>query len=304
MKIQPLLPFLLLTLLLACRPTSPANSPKEEPELERNYTIVLEDGLYIEQFDSTNTADNRYTANNQTYRAGNKLTYDYYYEDRNGARFKFEENEGASELDFRERAKAWSFVPIDSPTERTIDQVILTVKKGLEPMNRSNPDYNQTVISYNYPQVNGEQKFSSSTGVIENEKNIWAHPPRDRFFQILELNPFPFIQAPYEIGNKWTWSPGIGSFWGDERWKTWGGGIENQYQYEITSKRKIDLPIGKLDCFEIQSTAASRIGTTGLTAYFHPDYGFVRLDYTNIDSSRTVLELINFEPAGPDVSID
>lgn len=304
MKHQTLFHLLLLILLSACDPASKSVSQEGEVDTEKDYTIVLEDGLYIEQFDSTNTADNRYTANNQTYRAGNKLTYDYYYEDRNGARFKFEENEGASELDFRERAKAWSFVPIDSPTERTIDQVILTVKKGLEPMNRSNPDYNQTVISYNYPQVNGEQKFSSSTGVIENEKNIWAHPPRDRFFQILELNPFPFIQAPYEIGNKWTWSLGIGSFWGDERWKIWEGRIENQYTYEITDKRKIELALGTIACSEIQSTATSRIGTTQLTAYFHPEYGFVKLDYTNIDSSRTVLELINFEPAGVDISLE
>ncbi|MDF1546290.1 MAG: hypothetical protein P1P88_00620 [Bacteroidales bacterium] len=162
-------------------------------------------------------------------------------------------------------------------------------------MINNNPDYNQTVISYKYPQVNGDRKFSSSTGVIENEKNVWMHPPRDRFFRILEINPFPFIQAPYEIGNKWNWSLGIGSFWGDERWKNWNESIENQYDYEIVGKEKIKLEIGEVECYIIESIARSSIGQTRLTAYFNMEIGFVKLDYTNIDSTRTVLELIDFE---------
>ena len=28
--------------------------------------------------------------------------------------------------------------------------------------------------------------------------------------------------------------------------------------------------------------------------YYNPKYGFVKLDYTNIDGSKTILELINF----------
>jgi len=122
------------------------------------------------------------------------------------------------------------------------------------------------------------------------------HPPRDKYFRILELNPFPFIQAPYEIGNTWDWSLTIGSSWGDKRWKTWEGNITNTYQYEITDKRMIKTDMGKIECFEVQSTASSRIGSTQLVALFSPIYGFVSLDYTNIDSSRTLLELVEFNP--------
>lgn len=277
-----------ISLLICCRP----HNKKEDI---KGYKIINDEGVYVEKFDTTNSNENRYTANNQTFKEGNKLTFDYYYEDLNGKKYKFQEFDGAGNLDFKEMKKAWFFVPLDSLNEKTIDKVILRVKYGLQPMINNNPDYNQTVISYKYPQVNGKVKFSSSTGVVENEKNVWMHPPRDRFFRILELNPFPFIQAPYELGNKWNWSLRIGSFWGDERWKTWNGSIENQYYYEIIAKEKFKLKMGEIECLVVKSSATSSIGKTHLVSYFNKEYGFVKLEYKNIDSTRTVLELIEFE---------
>jgi hypothetical protein len=268
---------------------------KNTHEQTRDYLLVLDENIYVEVFDTTNTDENRYTDNNTIYKEGNILTYDYYYQDKDGHHFKFEEVEGASELEFRERAKAWRFVQLDTLTEETIDKVILKVKSGLQPFLNNTPDYNQTVISYNFPQYNGERNFNSATGIIENEKNVWMHPPRLKLFRILEINPFPFIQAPYKIGNKWNWTLNIGSFWGDERWRTWDETIENKYQYEIIDKKKIKTKLGDLDCFEIESTATSQIGTTLLKAYFNEDVGFVKLDYTNIDSTKLVLELLKFE---------
>ena len=53
----------------------------------------------------------------------------------------------------------------------------------------------------------------------------------------------------------------------------------------------LETDMGDLDCFVIESSAESRIGETALTAYFHPEYGFVRLNYTNIDGSKTNLVL-------------
>lgn len=278
---------LLLVSIIACDSRTTLES--------KDYSLIYDEGIYVEKFDSTNTHENRYTDNNTTYIEGRVLTYDYYYQDLTGRKYKFKEEEGASELDFRDRVKAWTFVPIDSITDETIEQVELEVEYGLDPFLDNNPDYNQTVISYAYPQVNGNINFSSSTGVIENEKNVWMHPPRDRFFRILEINPFPFIQAPYEIGSKWNWTLKIGSFWGDERWKTWESSIENRYEYVITNKSRIPTKLGDLECFEIKSTATSSIGITHLTSYFNMDMGFVKLDYTNIDSTKTVLELVGLK---------
>lgn len=67
----------------------------------------------------------------------------------------------------------------------------------------------------------------------------------------------------------------------------------------------LPLLIGVLFACEVtnESTATSRIGSTQLTAYFHPGYGFVKVDYTNIDPSKTVLELVDFVRDNQDLSL-
>jgi hypothetical protein len=108
----------------------------------------------------------------------------------------------------------------------------------------------------------------------------------------LEINPFPFIQKPYLKGNKWYWSLEIGSYWSDYRWKEWNGMIENKYTYEIVDTNSIiHTPLGELNCYKIDSYAESELGKTCLTSYFNETYGFVRLDYINIDGSILNIEL-------------
>ncbi len=186
----------------------------------------------------------------------------------------------------KEDRESWGFVDLDSTDSSTIKSVIIEVANG-NPMTQLDPDYNQTTLFYKLEDSN---EFEMS-GAIENEGNIWIHPPREKYFRILELNPFPYIKAPYEIGTKWTWNLRIGDQWADERWKIWEGYIENKYQYEITDKRTIKTNLGNLECYIIESNAKSRIGETELIAYFNPKFGFVKLNYTNIDRSKTNLEL-------------
>ena len=45
----------------------------------------------------------------------------------------------------------------------------------------------------------------------------------------------------------------------------------------------------------MESNAKSALGLTRLVAYYHNDFGFVRLDYTNIDESKLTLELQSVE---------
>lgn len=276
--------FVLIFVLTSCH-------KKIQNRTTEKYTTIL-DGVYVEQFDSTSNASDRYTIDNKIYKGGNKYTYDFYYEDLTKKKYVFKEVEGASGLPFLERVKAWVLVPIDNIDSRTINQINLTIKHDLKQKPTRASNYSQTVIAYDYPQKNGEQKFNESTGLIENPKNVWMHPPRKKLFRILELNPFPFIQAPYKVGKKWSWSLKIGSFWGDKRWKTWEKSITNEYEYEITAIKKIDSKIGLLKCYEIKSIANSELGQTMLTAYFNMKHGFVKLDYINIDSTQIVFELV------------
>lgn len=263
---------------------------EERSKPEKDYTLLEENGIFREQFDSTNLADNRYTRNNIVFKSGNRFTYDFQHVSKEGKKYYFRD-----EPTNDDPITSWQFVPADSISDNSIQQVQITVKPGLEPMIYNSPGYDQSVIQFEYPLKTGQSRFSSHSGVIENEKNIWMHPPRDKYFRILELNPFPFIKAPYTVGNQWQWELEIGSFWGDERWKTWEGSIINKYEYEITQKKRVKTSFGDLEVYEIRSTANSRIGETGLTALFNEKYGFVELDYRNIDGSRTLLELVGHE---------
>ncbi|MDW9379143.1 hypothetical protein [Chryseobacterium sp. JV558] len=50
-----------------------------------------------------------------------------------------------------------------------------------------------------------------------------------------------------------------------------------------------------LECYIVHAIANSRIGKTELISYFNPKFGFVKLEYTNIDNTKTVLELEKVE---------
>ena len=277
MKKLNILIFFFFTISVSCQ-----TEPKD-----KDYVLVTEDGISVEKFDSTNIGQNRFTKNNITFSEGTVFTYNFEHISPTNQKFLFTQDESVDSRKF-----AWKFVPMDSVNENTVTSIKITVMPGLEPMIQFHPDYDQTSIKYECYTENGKASINSFSGVIENENNIWMHPPRDKYFRILELNPFPFIKAPYEIGNEWEWTLKIGSGWGDARWKVWEGNIENKYKYKITDKKIIKTVLGEIDCFVIESTAKSSIGETKLTSFFNPDYGFIRLNYTNIDGSKTNLELI------------
>ena len=248
-----------------------------------DYKLVDDDGIIVEKYDSTITDENRFTRNNVIFREGVSFHYKFEHLDKDNQRHFFK---------YIDSLSYWQFVPESEVDQNTIQRVIISVKKGLQGFDKHFPGYSQTIIGYSYPtQDNYVGSISSASGVIENEANVWMHPPRDLYFEILELNPFPFIKAPYEIGTKWTWSLKIGDHWSDGRWKLWSGSVENNYEYEITDHIDIETPFGRLGCFVIEGSAKSRIGETYLRAFFNETYGFVRLEYTNIDGSKTNLVL-------------
>ncbi len=282
--LQTVVAICLTSLFFACEPPPPQEVPVV-PKKQLAYELVKKDGIFAEKFDSKEKDQNRYNYNNNIFEIGNEYTYDYYHLDKNGKKQLWESTKG-------ENYRAdWKFVPYKADHPRAITQVSFTVIEGLEPFIKYTPDYNQTIVKISYLNHEGKPKLREEIGLIENEKNLWMHPPRTKFFSILEINPFPFIQAPYEVGTKFEWSLEVSETWGDKRWKTWSGTINNKQTYEITGKEKVKTGVGELDCFKVEAKANSSIGESGLVSYFHPDYGFVKLDYSNIDGSKTVLEL-------------
>lgn len=252
----------------------------------KDYKLVNEEGIYVEVFDSTNVKLTRYTDNNTIYTKKTAFVYSYEHITKDNSKYYFKEDPSIDGW-----KHSWKFVSADSIDENTILEVKIKIHEGLKPMIEYEPNYNQTVAQYGYLTKDGLSAFNSMSGIIENEKNVWMHPPRDKYFRILELNPFPYIQVPFEVGNTWEWNLKIGDSWADKRWLAWKGGIENTYVYEITDKKKINTVFGELECYIIDATAQSRLGTTKLTTIFNIDYGFIELNYTNIDKSKTKLKL-------------
>lgn len=265
---------LLLLLFLAATAMGQSTS-------DNTYKLVEdEDGIFVEIFDSTNVDENRYNHNNSVYKVGNRFTY------------RFEHITPTNEVKYFNVAKDfknWEFVDAANVDSNTVESIVIVVANG-NPMAAYIPDYSQTALVYK----NGTGKGYSMSGAVENEANLWMHPPRHNYFKILELNPFPYLKTPYEVGNKWTWNLKVGAHWADSRWKLWEGQIENNCTYEITDKRTVKTELGEVECLVIESTAISRIGETSLIAYFNSKYGFVKLNYTNIDGSKTNFELIDF----------
>jgi hypothetical protein len=269
------------TILLAMTMIS-CGQTKNIDDLKKKY--IFDDlNIYLEKPLPTDNNPDRYTLDNKAYRINRKFIFDYSII-RDGDTLKITAPKMTEpDSDFQ---REWGFIPNGSQHEDKIETISITVQPGIS-------NENQTMLKYEYqytPDL-GHSTFYSTSGVIENEMNTWMHPHRDKYFMILELNPFPFIQQPFKVGNKWPWTLKIGDGWKDERWKTWTGSIKNEYEYEIIGKEKLKTKVGEMDCWVVQSTATSSIGSTGLIGYYNEDNGFVRLDYINIDKSRLTIEI-------------
>jgi hypothetical protein len=242
-------------------------------------TYIKDDAIYVEV--NKNNTHKDYNWDNKVYTKGRKFYFDYIYS-KNGKNLFFDIDNNGN----------WFFS--DTISKQTVKGIRITILEGLEPFIMFDSSYNQTVMRIDYLTLSGIPT-NESTGIIENKKNIWLHPPRSLLFRILELNPFPFIQTPYKTGNKWQWQLDIGDTWGDSRWYEWKGIIKNQYQYEIVGKKNIKTTMGLLPCFVINAKAKSKLGETYLKSYFNNKYGFVKYEYTNIDKSKLLFKLTKIE---------
>jgi hypothetical protein len=151
---------------------------------------------------------------------------------------------------------------------------------------------NQTEINYLY---SPDFAYVSGTGIIENENNIWLHPPRDGLFSSLETCPFPYVKFPVEIGKEWKDKIKIGDQWCNEKWGVWEKKLLLSYEYKTTQKTKINTKLGELECYVIESTAKSEIGESKLKSFFSEKYGFVRLEYEMVTGLKVNLWIDNLK---------
>ncbi|CAH0996169.1 hypothetical protein EMA8858_02299 [Emticicia aquatica] len=165
-----------------------------------------------------------------------------------------------------------------------IHQLALTVKVG---------DYfgQASLLQYDYLNKERRSVRHEQTGLVEVCDDIWINPPKEAQFLITELNPFPEIREPLIKDNSWQRTTITSNIGGSEKWKLWQGNVEVTATYRIRNIQTIKTNVGYLKCFVIDANAQSLLGETRLVAYFNKEYGFVKLNYTNIDGSYLVMDI-------------
>lgn len=162
-------------------------------------------------------------------------------------------------------------------------------------------EHGQTRSSWTYK---GDKGWKSYSGIEESDTAIWIHPPRTDLYRKLELSPFPMIKYPLEVGNKWTWSLLVGHHYSIKGHAEWADTVKEEFvsNYRITREMHLSTNLGVINCFEVNSFTDSNFEQTKLQAHYNTNYGFVRLEYQNIDKDRMTFELLKVKSVTPEFS--
>lgn len=266
---------LLCLLLTACEQTA--------SEIRPHIIYNCEDNLCIESLMSDSSQISDVNADNLVYTAGHKYLFNYYYVSARQDTFLLDD-------------EGYTLTPWTDTTNMTLVQVGFSINNsGSHFMGE---DYKQSVINYHYIRHDKEQVWpKESSGLIENEKNIWIHPYRlPKYFKMLNLNPYPMVKYPVYVDQTWTWSLGVGTLFADPAWKTWTGVAKRRHNYRVLEQQIISTEnFGDRSIYVIEAVTAGDIGPSQLTTYFNEEIGFLKLHYFNIDGSQYVFELAAIE---------
>lgn len=191
-----------------------------------------------------------------------------------------------------------SFELLRAKTNETVSRVLMTVAK---PKNKDRTNKKQTEIFYSYENL---KYLASSTGIVENDMNIWLHPPRDSFFGILELFPFPYIKLENQMKHKWADQLSLNEKWSNELIGSWEGELETELTYEITDNVGLESSFGEVKCQQIRAQSKSVLGDNILIAYFSEEYGFMKLEYVSYNNLRLNFELETVKEVGIYTSLE
>lgn len=228
---------------------------------------------FAQQYDQLYIEKSKVDANNTFFTLGKEIVYEIRIS-RGGESIFLAENSYAG------------YKLTSNPDSATVSKVYMKV---IQPklFKRTNKNQTEILIYYSDP-----PRSVSSTGVVENDQNIWIHPPRQGFFKCLETCPFPYLKFGLNEGDTWQDKMSIGQNWSDPLWGEWEGRLLLDYTYTMGGNSKVKTPFGDLDCAEINATASSNIGQSKLEAVFSSKFGFIALDYTLFNGIEISLQMI------------
>jgi hypothetical protein len=234
--------------------------------------------------------NNYYSINNCTYQANNRISYEYLYI----------KNKDSLQLELlfdsiTKKINNWRLVPQEAASSSTVSSLALSVIQGRKMFIQVDDDYNQTIVRCDYNSPEKEVLFTEYTGVIDNERNIWIHPPRAFLFKSLVISPWSFIKSPYRIGRAWSWDPKWPDRWSTKKWGVFNGNLENSCEYAISKVETINVELYAFECYVIESSCINSLGVFKSTFWFNPNIGFLKLHYENIDSYQIIFDAVEVE---------
>ncbi len=261
-------------------------APAINPAIDPNADFYQEKGLWIEKNPVARTDSSRNNVDNTIFLPDRIFAYTYTYTDSVGQQYYMTKDD-----DRINSSKNWIFVPTDRVDKETITEIWYTVERGLGKLKSVQPGLNKTAVRLNYVSPAGPTPLREWNGLIENSRNIWMYPPRNMAFAQLVFNPYPYVDLPLEAGRTWSWRTEVNARYSDERWRTFTGKPDPTFLYKAIGQEAITTPFGSLSCWRIEASGTSTVGTTSSIFYFHPQYGFVRIEHHTISNGLIVFTL-------------
>ncbi len=129
-----------------------------------------------------------------------------------------------------------------------------------------------------------------TTGVIENEKQVWIHPIRNNEFFKTEIAPFPVVRFPISNESIQKEKSKIVIM------RNWGiyspSETETTYQYIGKEKRKYPFQKEEIPCHKFTGEAYNSLhGKSTLEYYFNENFGFTEMIYSTYDGDKIIFEI-------------
>jgi len=250
------------------------NNTNTLPMLKTFILLLVTNVALSQQYDSVYIERTKIDNNNSIYQVGKKFMFEC----------EIIINDTVKKL-INNSPDKFSLVTVDNDSTENLIIPLSIIKPKL--FIRSNKKQTQALYSF----ISNDFLYESYTGIVENDKNIWMHPPRFGFFKSLETCPFPYIKLQAKEGESWKDQMLIGDHWSNNIWGYWVGSLLLNYEYTFTHSDPLTLDFGQIDCKVIEATAISDIGISKLTSYYSSKYGFVKLEYTLFSGIKVNLTL-------------
>ena len=128
-----------------------------------------------------------------------------------------------------------------------------------------------------------------TTGVIENEKEVWMHPFRNNEFFKTEIAPFPVVHYPI---NHETMLKARSKIVIMRNWGTYSPTMTEQKYFYIGKENRDYNFEQNVTCHKFEAYGHNSVhGISYLEYYFHPEHGFTEMNYLTYDGDRIEFQI-------------